>query len=67
MAAELANMNITVNLDRGNDIDPFRVVRAILEGIEPGAGGHCLRRIEGQGCVEYEHHRLNVRIAVYPR
>lgn len=59
-------MNITVNLDRGETRTPWDVARAILEGIEPGAGGHCLEHDPpSRGRQGWAHHRLNVRITVY--
>lgn len=59
-------MNITVNIDRGEQRTAWSVAAAILEGFETGASGHCLAVEHGPGgSIGYHHVRLNIRITVY--
>lgn len=58
-------MNITVNLSTSDEQDPWTVARGILESIEKGAGGHCLRIERGNGLLGVDHLRLGVSITVH--
>lgn len=46
---------------------PWTVARAILEAIEPGAGGHCLAHTEELGHHEWHHSRLGITIDIHGR
>jgi hypothetical protein len=51
----------TVAVPEGTDPGEFNFVRALLDAVEPGAGGHCLGITYGSGdWTNYSHHRLGV-------
>ena len=59
-------MNITVNIDRGEDRTAWSVAAAILEAFETGASSHAIEAWQGTGGREgFIHHRLNIEITVY--
>jgi len=64
-------MIITVLLEEHDELaaggDTWPITRAILEAIEPGAGGHCVARIHTEaGGLVTQHHRLGVTIEIVP-
>lgn len=42
------------------------ITRAILDAIEPGAGGHCVAHTETDGVHSTRHYRLGVTVEVHP-
>lgn len=64
-------MIVTVQLEEHDVLaaggDTWPITRAILEAIEPGAGGHCVARIHTEaGGLVTQHHRLGVTIEIVP-
>ena len=65
-------MIVTVQLEEHDTLDAptmdtWPLTRAILEAIEPGAGGHCVaRHYSSDGGTTTRHFRLGVTIEIVP-
>jgi hypothetical protein len=52
----------TVSVPEGVDPGEWKFVRALLDTVEPGAGGHCLEITPGTNATRHAHHRLGVEV-----